>query len=299
MNLEYLQSFYMTVKHNSISKAAAILHLTQPGLSMQIKNLEKDLGAKLLIRSNKGVKLTEEGKVVYNYADTILSIKGNIERDIKNLQQDRPKLIIGSCKSVGEYALPCSIFIFKKDNKEVDINMEVVNSSKVIEKLCDHSINIGIIQDDPKENSIATEYIASDELILVGSKNNELMLDESISIEELKDLPLILREKTANARYLVERSFKEKGISLEDLNVIYDLNSPEAIKSSIIAGNGFAFLPRLIVDKEIKKGYLKEIKVDDINIEFNYYIAFRKNYTFTHYEQMFVDFIISQKRGFC
>lgn len=300
MNLEYLQSFYMTVKYNSISKAAAALHLTQPGLSMQLKNLEKELEAKLLIRSNKGVKLTEEGKVVYNYADTILSLKGNIERDIKNLQQDKPRLIIGSCKSVGEYALPCSIFIFKKENKEVDINMEVVNSSKVIENLCDHSINIGIIQDDPKEDSIATEYIASDELILVGASDNEIICDnEIISIEKLKTIPLILREKTSNARYLIEKKFREKGVSLEEFNVIYDLNSPEAIKSSISAGNGFAFLPRLIVDKELKKGYLKQIHVEDIKIEFNYYIAYRKNYTFTQHEQMFVDFIISKKRGFC
>lgn len=300
MNLEYLQSFYMTIEYNSISKAAAVLHLTQPGLSMQLKNLEKDIGAKLLIRSNKGVKLTEEGKVLYNYASTILSIKGNIERDIKNLQQDMPRLIIGSCTSVGDYALPCSIFIFKKHYKEVDINMEVTNSSGVIKKLCDHSINIGIIQDDCKEDSIATKYIASDELILVGSKDSELICDnETISIEELKKIPLILREKTSNTRYLIEKSFKDKKISLEDLNVIYDLNSPGAIKSSISAGNGFAFLPRLIVDKELKKGTLKQINVDGIKIEFNYYVASRKNYSFTEYEQLFVNFIISQKRGFC
>ncbi|WP_411679995.1 LysR substrate-binding domain-containing protein [Clostridium thailandense] len=296
MNLEYLQSFYITVKYNSISKAASHLHLTQPGLSMQLKNLEKELGTSLLIRSNKGVELTEEGKIVFNYADTLLSIKGNIERDLKNLQQDRPNLLIGSCKSIGEYALPCTIFVFKKLHKELDINMEVVNSSEVIKKLCDHSINIGIIQDNPEENSLDIEYITSDELILVG-KNNENI--DHITIEELKELPLILREESSNARHLVKSAFQEKGVLLEDLNVIYSLNSPEAIKSSILSGKGVAFLPKIIVKNELKKGLLKHITMEEIKIEFNYYLSYRKNYTFTKYEQMFVDFITSNKRAFC
>lgn len=295
MNFEYLQAFYITVQHNSISKAAAALHLTQPGLSMQLKALEKEIGANLLIRSNKGVKLTEEGKVLYNYADTILSIQGNIERDLKNLHEDRPKLVIASCKSVGEYALPCSIFTFKKHYKEVDIHMKTMNSSEVIESLNTHSINIGIIQDDPRDDSIATKYITSDELILVGTDYDK----EIISLEELKDLPLILREKTSNSRYLVEKELKRKGIHLEDLNIIYDLNSPEAIKSSISSGNGFSFLPKLVAQKELSKGYLKQIRVHGLNIEFNYYIAYRRNYVFTHFEELFVDFIISSKRGFC
>lgn len=296
MNLEYLQSFYITVKYNSISKAASHLHLTQPGLSLQLKNLERDFGTSLLIRSNKGVELTEEGKVVFNYADTILSLKGNIERDLKNLQQDRPKLLIGSCKSIGEYALPCTLFVFKKLHEELDINMEVINSSEVVKKLCDHSINIGIIQDDPKETALDIEYIASDELILVGNNDENI---EHVTIEDLKKLPLILREESSNARFLVKNAFHQRGVLLEDLNVIYSLNSPEAIKSSILSGKGVAFLPRIIVKNELKKGLLKHIKMDEIKIEFNYYLSYRKNYVFNKYEQLFVDFITSNKRAFC
>ncbi|MBD5643025.1 LysR family transcriptional regulator [Clostridium botulinum] len=296
MNFEYLQSFYITVKCNSISKAAEALHLTQPGLSMQLKNLEKEIGADLLIRSNKGVRPTEEGKIIYNYADTILSMKDNIERDIKNIKKTRPKLIISSCKSVGEYALPCSIYIFKKFNKEVDIDMEILNSTEVMEKLCDHSSNIGIIQDLPKDKSIDAKLITSDELILVG--NNKYNKD-NITLEELKNLPLILREKTSSATYLVKKALSQKGVSIEDLNIVYNLNSPEAIKSSICAGKGFAFLPKLTVKKELKKESIKHINLENIDIKFNYYVIFRKNYVFTKCEKMFVDFIISRKRGFC
>lgn len=296
MNFEYLQSFYITVKYNSISKAASALHLTQPGLSIQLKNLEKEFGANLLIRSNKGVELTDEGKVVFNYADTILSIKDNIERDIKNLQQDIPKLLIGSCKSIGEYALPCTIFVFKKLHNELDINMEVANSAEVIKKLCDHTINIGIIQDEPKEESLDVKYLTSDELILVGNINEN---SDCVTLDELKKIPIILREESSNARCLLKKALEEKGIFLDNLNIIYSLNSPEAIKSSILAGNGMAFLPKLIVKNELNKGLLKHIEVNEIKIKFNYNITYRKNYVFTQYEKMFVDFITSNKRAFC
>lgn len=296
MNLEYLQSFYTTVKCNSISKAAKELHLTQPGLSIQLQNLEKELGANLLIRSNKGVELTEEGKVVFDYASTLLSIQGNIERDLKNLKQERPKLIIGSCKSVGEYALPCSVYTFKKLHEEVDINMEVSNSSEVIKKLRNHTINIGIIQYDPAFNDIKTDKIISDELFLVG---NCIGTPNEITINELKDIPLILREKDSGTRYLIEEALNEKGIAIDDLNILYDLNSPEAIKSSILSGKGYSFLPKLTIQQELKGCCIQTVKVNDLIIPFNYYIASREKYKFNEYEKLFVDFIISSKRGFC
>lgn len=116
--------------------------------------------------------MTEEGKVIFDYAHTLLDMKGNIERDLKSLHEDVPMLIIGSCKSVGEYALPCSIYTFKKFYKEIDIHMQIDNSQEVIKKLCDHTINIGVVQYDPKKDNISTKTITSDELVLVGSGYN-------------------------------------------------------------------------------------------------------------------------------
>ncbi|WP_125154275.1 LysR family transcriptional regulator [Clostridium rectalis] len=296
MNLEYLQSFYITVKCNSISKAAKRLHLTQPGLSIQLQNLENELGVSLLTRSNRGVKLTDEGKIIFDYAHTLLSIQGNMERDLKNIQEESPQLMIGSCKSIGEYALPCSIYTFKKLHSEVDINIELDNSTKIIEKLCDHTINIGIIQYNPEINTLDTKIITTDELLLVGNCDNT---PEKISIDELKEIPLILRENNSGTRIIIEKALGDKDIYLEDLNIIYDMNSPEAIKSSIIAGNGFSFLPKLSMQKELSKDIIKQIKINDLFVPFYYYVAFRKNYEFTKYEEMFIDFITSTKKGFC
>lgn len=297
MNLEYLKSFYETVNQNSISKAAKELHLTQPALSLQLKNLEKELNAKLLIRSNKGVSLTDEGQVVYDYANTLLSIQGNIKRDLINLKQEVPTLIIGSCKSVGEYALPCSIYTFKKLHKEVDINMQVSNSISVLNQLKNHEINIGIIQIDAVDyDDIKTQTIVSDELVLIGSyKKDSLKID----LEELKQIPIILRENDSGSKIILQKALKEKNIDINELNIIYSLNSIEAIKSSIISKKGFAFLPKLSIMQELKENWVSIIDINDLDISFEYFIASRKNYKFSSYEEDFIDFIISSKRGFC
>lgn len=296
MNLEYLESFYATVTHNSISKAASLLHLSQPGLSGQLKSLENELGVTLLIRSNKGVELTEEGTVVFNYAETLLSIQGNIKRDLINLNQEVPKLMIGACKSVGEYALPCSLFTFKDVHEEVAIHMEVINSTKVIQKLQDHTINIGIIQYAFDIEDLNITPIVSDELLLVG---NSILSPSTISLDDLKGLPLILREDESGTRHIMEEALRSKDVLIEDLNIIYALNSPEAIKSSIVSGKGFSFLPRIVVASELKNQSLKIIEIEDLKIDFSYYLVSRKNYVLTEYEQLFTNFIISNKRGFC
>ncbi len=296
MNLEYLESFYTTVIHNSISKASNVLHISQPGLSGQLKSLENELGVTLLTRSNKGVELTEEGTVVFNYAETLLSIQGNIKRDLINLNHEEPRLMLGACKSVGEYALPCSLFTFKNVHEEVAIHMDVINSSKVIQKLQEHTINLGIIQNDFNVPGITMKPIVSDELLLVG---NNILSPSKISLKELEYFPLILREEGSGTRCIMEEELKKLGILIENLNIIYDLNSPEAIKSSIVSGKGFSFLPRIVVASELKNQSLKIIELEDSKIDFSYYLASRDNYELTEYEQLFANFIISNKRGFC
>ncbi len=296
MNIGYLNAFYVTVKTNSISKAAKILHLTQPGLSMQIQALEKELQVSLLNRSNKGVELTEAGKIVFDYANTILSLQENIERDLENLKTHKKNLLIGSCKSVGEYALPCSIYIFKHDNKEIDINLEIMNSENVTNSLLDRTINIGILHGDINNKEIKTEKITEDKLLLVTSLP---LIRDKVSLKELVKLPLIFREQGSGSRKIIENCLKIHNLKVGDLNIIYELNSMEAIKSSVISGKGISFIPELSIKRELKDGVLKLIEIEDLEIVSEYYIAFRKDHELSPYEKDFIKFIKSSRRGFC
>ena len=280
MNLQYLNAFYVTVQLNSISKAAKKLHLTQPGLSMQIQSLEKELESTFLIRSNKGVELTEAGKILFEYANTILSMQNNIERDLQNLKSDKKELLIGSCKAVGEYALPCSIYIYKQDFKNVNIYFEINNTEDIIKNLLDRTINIGIVHGNIAAENIKTDKITTDRLLLVTPLP---LIKDTISLGEFKKLPLIFREEGSGTRRTIEEALLPLDISIEDLNIIYELNSMEAIKTSVLSGKGISFIPELSIKRELRDADLREIKIEGFYISSEFFIAYREDHDLASY----------------
>ena len=296
INLQYLNAFYVTVQLNSISKAAKKLHLTQPGLSMQIQSLEKELESTFLIRSNKGVELTEAGKILFEYANTILSMQNNIERDLQNLKSDKKELLIGSCKAVGEYALPCSIYIYKQDFKNVNIYFEINNTEDIIKNLLDRTINIGIVHGNTAADNIKTDKITTDRLLLVTPLP---LIRDTISLNEFKKLPLIFREEGSGTRQTIKEALLPFDISIEDLNIIYELNSMEAIKTSVLSGKGISFIPELSIKRELRDADLREIKIEGLNISSEFFIAYREDHDLASYEKEFINFIKSSRRGFC
>lgn len=296
MNLEYLKAFFLTVQLNSISKAAKELHLTQPGLSMQIQALERSLEVTLLVRSNRGVKLTEAGKIVFDYANTILSMQDNIDRDLKSLKKNKKELILGSCKAIGEYALPCSIYIYKQGFKDINIYFEINNTEDIVKNLLNRNINIGIVHGDVSHPDLNTELIASDRLVLVTSLP---LMKDTISLEEFTKLPLIPRENGSGTLNLIKSDLLKNNIRLEDLNIIYELNSMEAIKTSVLSGKGISFIPELSIKRNLRDGDLKEVYVEGLDITNTYSIAYRTDYELNIHEKEFIKFIKSSKRGFC
>ena len=297
MNLSYMKSFYETVRCNSISKAAKELHLTQPGLSMQLQNFENEIGEKLLNRSNKGVSLTEEGKIVFEFAESMLSLQNNLDKKLKNLKESKSRLFLSACSSLGEQILPCSIYTFKEIYPNINVSMDIDNSENILKKLTNHDTNIGIIHefDDIAYNIIA-KNIVSDKLVLVGSADSEI---DRVTIDELAKLPLILREDGSGTLAILKRSLSENNILIDNLNVLLSLNSPQAIKSSVTSGRGFAFMPELSITHELRRGLLKKINIKDFNTDFKYNIVMRKNYTLSETENKFLSFLTSKKRCFC
>lgn len=297
MNLIYLRSFYTAVKCNSISKAAKQLHLTQPGVSMQIQKLENEMNFKLLNRSNSGVSLTKAGALTFEFAESMLSLQDNLEKQLDELNNVKSKLNVSCCKSLGEHVMPCSIYTFKEIHCSIDVAMEIDNTSEVLKKLANHETNIGIIQGKPDhEHDFEIIPLMSDKLILVGGKDTNI---KSVNIEELHKLPLILREDGSANRCISEGVLKSNDIDCDQLNVVLSLNSPQSIKSSITFGQGYAFLPEISIIHELRSGTLKKINIENITLPFEYYIVIRKNYNLSPVEKKFVDFLSSKKRCFC
>jgi DNA-binding transcriptional LysR family regulator len=296
VNFEYLELFHVVILHSSISKAAKQLHLSQPALSMQIQALEKELGTQLLIRSTKGVQLTPAGEILYNYTKSILSLKENIQRDIQNIQK-RPQLLLGFCTTIGEYLLPSNLFLYKDRNPNIEIHVEICNTPGVIEKLLNHTVRLGIIKGIPQDfdQEIEITKFLRDKLVLVVqpdfwkkiNKNDS----DSITIKELLQYPLVIREKGSGTRRIVEEALKNIGMKLEDCNIVVEYNSPQAVKTSVLSGQGLCFAPTHIVEDEINRGKFKIIELRGIELLCQYYIAYLKDTKLNIHEKVFLDFL--------
>lgn len=296
MNIVHLRSFYNTVKYKSISKAAKELHLSQPGLSMQIQNLENTLGVSLLNRSRRGVELTDEGKIVYEYADSILLLEDNMLISLQNLSERNNDIKIGSCKSMGEYALPCALYAFKQVYSDLNISMHIDSTFSIIKKIQDMTLNLGIIQESSVPNDLECKVILSDELVLVANKD---YVHNKISISDLYSLPIVMRDPDSATRVNLESILKKNGININKLNVIFEFNSLEAIKQSVSSGKCLSFIPKITIRQELRNQSLKKVTVENLDTKFNYYISYRKNHNFSKAEECFMKFILSKSKYFC
>lgn len=296
METTYLNAFYTTVKCNSISKAAKTLHLSQPGLSKQIQALENELGSVLLSRSNKGVELTTEGEIVYKYSKAILSMEENIYTDLTNLLEHHKQVTIGACRNLADYALPCSIHTFKKIHQDINAIVISNTSKQILQSIKNRELNIGLVQDVGEVEGIKRIPLLKDELILVCRGTKDV---ECIGVEEMCEIPLIIREKSSFMYQLLGHQLEKVNKDYEDLNVILQLDSNEALKTYLLSGEGYAFLPALTLRNEIHSQRLKKVPVQNFKVGFDYTLVYRHDYEFTKEEKIFVNFLTSKKRCFC
>lgn len=301
MNIAQLETLFTVGKMRSISEAARVLHLTQPALSMQIQTLEEQLGVELLKRSNRGVELTEAGQIVFDYAATFLRLYQNLQRDLDCWRNEKIQpLVIGASTTLGSYALPCSLYNFKQAHPEVTVRLMVMNSREVLQSLHDKTIALGFIEGKATDRGIITEEITEGEIVLVGPVPFRWSEKRPLQMDDLRTLPLLLREKGSGSRAIIEELLFNKGLSVEQLQVIMELNSVDAIKSAVAAGRGVALLPRLTVTKEVRAGVLQIVPLADFEARYPLTLVYLKDKKFTPCEEKFIQFIRSPlTRGFC
>lgn len=300
MNLDYLKSFYWIAQCNSISKASEELHITQPGLSMQLKTLETELGFSLLSRSNKGVLLTAEGEVVYDYAKSIFALEENMYNSIKSLAMKKNTLFIASCETYGSCHLAANICNFKEIHSGLDISMDTYSTDKVIEKILNHDYNIGIIKgacETEAKDLIEQTKFYDDEIVLC--VNPSYSKDE-IKVKEVKRIPLIMGNSESGTHKMVKEFLNNNGMDISDLQVMIYSNCTEIIKSSILNSCSASFVSKSCIQKELDNNLVKIIKINNVDnlddLRFSYYIINRKQYKLNLYEQGFFDFIMSKNK---
>jgi len=282
------------------------LHLTQPALSLQIRELEEYFQAQLLERTNKGVKPTTAGELVYNYAQKLMGMKEALNGEIKKLQDEAtPVLRVGAGTVVGGYALPCSIYAFQEKHPHAEVRLTVSPSRVVLETLLEGGLDVAVVEGPPFETQgtvaerLLARTIGNDELVLVASPELIPADKSGLTLEELRALPLIVREQGSAVRLSLEQALAACELSLSELNVVRELNSLEAIKASVVAGKGLAMLSNLSVRKELYYRVLRSLPVEGLSVKSTFTLLHPKRIFSSLLEKTFIDFMRSKNRSFC
>ncbi|VEF48628.1 LysR family transcriptional regulator [Bacillus freudenreichii] len=294
MDYERLKTFIAVAEKKSFSEAAKILFVTQPTISAQIKALEEELGTKLFERTTKKVEMTQSAAILLKYAKKIIHLSDSAHKEILKFEDSMyGDLKIGCSFTIGEYVLPEFLKIFKEDYPLIQMSADITNSNNIVSNIKDQFIDMGLIETPIEDTQIVVEPFMEDELILIAAPgffpDNEI----TISAERLKETPLIVREKGSGTRAVVNQYLNQAGISEDDLNIIMELGSTEAIKSAVSSKLGVSIISKSAIKKELQLKLLKAYPIKDISFYRYFYIAFRKDQVLKETTELFIDHLKS------
>ncbi|MGV8145978.1 MAG: LysR family transcriptional regulator [Alkaliphilus sp.] len=295
MHIENLKFFYMVGKAKSISKIANKVHISQSALSQQIQKLENHLGFNLLIRSNKGVELTEKGQIVFKYADHIVRTYSKMQTDLNSHERI---IRIAATYPIATYALPCTLYRMKKKFPHHKYELVSSSSESIIQDILNDICDIGFVNGIPSVDDIQSLSVGSDKIVLTAEKNANV--PPTIDMKDLLNYTLIMLNDRFEIKKTIGSKLKEIGYTCDDLNVLFNLDSLEAIKSSILKGYGMAFLPYMSIKKELYTKQFKSIKIVDFNPLNEVYLINKNNQYSNNSLVDFLDYFnVVGKEGFC
>ncbi len=283
MKIYQFEIFITVARAKSLSKAANLLYLSQPAVSKHIKSMEEYYGAKLFDRTNQGVRLTEAGEIVYEYAQRLKNIHNELEKDIDRfLNSEELNLNVGASPTPGEYLLPCTLWTFKDKHPRTNVELEVSYSSEIVESIFQNNLSLGVIEGElPSGSSLASDHLMTDQINVIAAESSELKTMENIN--ELKDMPLILPSDDFYIRKILQRLLSEQGLEITDLNITAEMNSFTAIKSAVEADVGISFLSYSAVKKPVFQDRIKIIELNEeieekLNLDINLIYSQKPNH---------------------
>lgn len=294
MNHDHLHTFIIVAEQRSFSEAAKILYLSQPTITSHIKSLEQSINAPLFFRSKKFVETTPAADVLYPYAKEILNLNVKAQNKIDNLMKDiHGKITVAASLTIGESIMPKLLYNFKIKYPNVDIFTEITNSQQIVESIKKRVLDFGLIEADLHEPGLVKTPFMMDELQLVTKKNFFQSKKSSVTIEDLKDIPMVLREQGSGTRSVLDHYLYKHGMSPEDLNIVLDLASTESVKTAVEAGLGASILSKHAIRKEIQLGMFSVIPIEYMTLKRNFYIVHSKGVELPLIIEKFIEMVHS------
>lgn len=268
-----LKVFYTVALRLNFTKAATELYITQPAVSKHIQELEETYKTKLFERNGSKIALTPAGKILLKYTKSIFDIYREIDFEISSFNKERQGLLrLGASTTISQYIISPILASFHQKQKDIKVNLLNGNTEQIENALINKEIEIGIVEGQSKNQSIKYVPFLKDELVLVCNSKNPLVKQNEISVNDLKSMKFITRERGSGTLEVIEFALKKADLKFSDLQIEMQLGSTESIKSYLLNSDCFAFMSIHAVNKELLNKELVVLDVEKLAIERFFYI---------------------------
>ncbi len=274
LTLRQLQVFESVARHLSYTRAAEELYLSQPAVSMQINQLETNLGLPLFEQLGKKIYLTEAGKELYRYSRNIARQLDEIEdvfSELKGLGQGN---LILSVVSTANYFTPGLLAIFCKRYQNLQLSLKVANRATVLEHLSQNSTDLAIMGKPPEDIDVCANSFMENPLVVIAAPDHPLAKQPQVKLELLAQQTFLSREPGSGTRSAMERMFATHGIKPK---IGMEMQTNEAVKQAVQAGMGLGILSLHCLELELETGRLVVLKAEHFPLTRNWYVVHRTN----------------------
>ncbi|MBI5584719.1 MAG: LysR family transcriptional regulator [Deltaproteobacteria bacterium] len=293
MDFRRLEVFQKVFELKSFSRAGQELLLAQPTISEHIRLLEADLGLVLFDRRGKEVVPTRAADLLYDHAVRLEALRRETLRAMQQfLDKDQGELMVGGSNIPGQYLLPGILGQFKKKYPRIRVRLWIDDTKNMVEKLQAGVVDLGVVGAAVDQDRVTCRLLTKDELVCIrpGDSDGRNTLDP----DDLRSAPFILREAGSGTRKTIEAALQKIGLKAEDLQVVAEMGSNEAIRQAVKAGVGISVISRRAVAEDLATGTIKEIKIRKFPLFRNFYLITMKQRTLSPLAQEFVDFLIEK-----
>ena len=291
LNMHELNVFVEAAQTENFSVAAHRLYLSQPAVSLQVRNLEKQLGVELFRRHGRNVVLSDAGKVLLPMAQQLLLQAKHIEEAMWGLQgMVIGELSVACSTTVGKYLLPQLIAGFRRLYAEVQVAVSVTGRRDAMDSLLEGSIDIAVVSSHMVHRDLEYQPFLEDQVVLVVPCDHPWADGRTVKPDDLLEGEYILREPTAGSYEVLAEGLADHGLNIADLRVAMTLGNAEAIEMSVEAGLGVAFISRFVASRGVMLGRIAEVPVEGMPLTRLIYMVRHVRRAATPPQQAFWDF---------
>jgi len=287
LNFNQLRVFYHAAKNLNFTAAAGELFITQPAVTFQIKNFEEYCSLKLFKKRGRRIYLTDEGRVLYEYAEKIFKYEKEIENVIDEMRElKRGILSLGTTKTYARYFMPLMITTFHQNYPNIKIQLNEGSSLEMIHSLLDFKIEVAVIAKATDHPDVNFSPFSKEEMAVIVAPDHHFARKKAVVFKDFANEPFIMKEKGSGTRKRVEQLFSDENCTPD---ILMETSSTELIKQLVERGEGISFLVKEAVGAEIKEKKLTQVALKDRKLFLDVSIAYLKGQVLSPPARAFVD----------